>query len=395
MKKRIMIIDEEKDYIEKVFKPKLSGWNIEYEIITNKMFGDISEAIYPTFSQEVIQIAENNRDGLEVIFLDLGLNKSDESASLGFRLGRDLRDTFIEIPIIALTRFEDVESIGEGYLYDLDRYLTKAEFSELNAVGFNGVLHQVVKKRERFIEKLPQYYEQLRQIGKGYATISAFGFSFSQPAYNLEIDLKDSISIGKKLNNITTETVVLFADLCDSVEIKEKQGFFEGMYLSRIHNEIVTEIIHRMEGKVVKYIGDCVMARFDYESQKEINAASINTSIQINEALEKHNNEYRKNASFKLKTKIGISIGKVIDFYGNDPHGTCVDLAARLQSIAKPSQVLISSRLQSLVNAGDVTSKYGEASNRKPEEYFKGPHNEKLKGFSDLQGYYEVCWGIS
>ena len=95
-----------------------------------------------------------------------------------------------------------------------------------------------------------------------------------------------------------------------------------------------------------------------------------------------------------MRTKIGMSIGKVIDFYGNDPHGPCVDLAARLQSIAKPSQVLISSRLQSLVNAGDVVSKYGEASSRKPEEYFRGPCNEKLKGFSDLQGYYEVHWGI-
>ena len=394
MKKRIMVIDEEKDFIEKVFKPKLSVWNVEYDIITNQTFGDILEEYLPDFSKEVINIVERNREGLEAIFLDLGLNKSDESASLGFRLGRNLRDTFVEIPIIALTRFEDIESRGEGYLYDLDRYITKTEFAELSAVEFNGILHQVVKKRERFVEKLPLYYDQLRKSRKEFTTVSAFGRNFSRPAVNFEVDLKDSISIGKTLESVLTETIILFADLCNSTEIKEKQGYFEGLYLTRIHNEIVTDILYQMGGKLVKYIGDCVMARFDYKAAKEIDAASINTAIRINEALERHNKEYRKNAAFRLETKIGISVGQVIDFYGGDPQGLCVDLAARLQSLAKSGQVLVSAKLHSLVNSANIISKYGEATSRKPEEYFRGPHKEKLKGFTDDQEYYEVFWKI-
>ena len=94
----------------------------------------------------------------------------------------------------------------------------------------------------------------------------------------------------------------------------------------------------------------------------------------------------------KIGTKIGISIGRVVDFYGNDPQGSCVDMASRLQSIARPRQILISGKLQAFINAADISSTFGRAMNRRSEEYLLGPFEMEIKGFKGPQKIYGIHW---
>lgn len=393
MKDKIMIIDDEKRFIDDIFKPKLSQWNVDYHILSNKTYGNISEAALPDFTREVLDIIQLHRDDLAVIFLDLGLNESDQSASLGFKLALSLRDRLFDIPIIALTRFGKPELVEEGYLYDLDRYIKKTEFGDLGAVGFHGIVTQAIRKREKLILKIPQYYDQLKNLRKeNYSSVSAFGITFTRKSINLEDVLTDAVELMNADKQTKRMTVILFSDLCNSVEIKEKQGFFEGLYMTRMHNEIITNVIHSSGGSVVKYIGDCVMARFDYADSSLVDAASINAAIKINEALCRHNKNYRNDCEYKLNTKIGMALGKVIDFYGNDPQGISVDIAARLQSLAGPSEIIVSSKLQSFVNAAEVQSDIGKATNRMADEYFIGPHEKHLKGVQKDVKYYLINW---
>jgi len=391
--KTIMIIDDDKEWLETIFEAKLSQWNIDSNIVSNETFGDIDEKSLPQFTSEVVSIAQSIQPELEIIFLDLGLNRADESASLGFKLARSLRDIFFDVPIVALTRFGQAEIMEEGYLYDFDKYLTKPEFAELGAVKFSGLLHQVVRKREKLIEKIPELFQKLTaKRGDEYSSVSAFGLVFSSCSSNFEQTLNDTVSIHKEFDRIKKQTVIVFADLCDSTAIKEKQGFFEGLYMTRLHNEMVTEVIHQNKGKVVKYIGDCVMGRFDYSDPNKVDASAINAAININEAIEHHNSLYRKGAEYKIGTKIGISIGRVVEFYGNDPQGSCVDMASRLQSIARPGQILISGKLQAFVNAADISSTLGRAVNRRSEEYLLGPFEMEIRGFKDPQKIYGIHW---
>jgi class 3 adenylate cyclase len=391
MKTKLMIIDDEKSFIEDIFKPKLKQWVVNYDILSNKTFGDISEDALPEFTMEVLDIIEANRDELAVIFLDLGLNESDQSASLGFTLAQDLRGRLFDIPIIALTRFETL--VEEGYLYDLDKYIKKTKFGNLGAIGFHAIMNQVILKRERLVQKIPQYYEQLKELRKErYASLSAFGCNFNSKSINMENNLKDSVSLLEAGNEMNRMTVVMFVDMWNSVRIKEEQGFFEGLYMARMHNEIVTNIIYGSGGKVVKYIGDCVMARYDYEDDSHVDASSINAAIKINEAIKRHNKNFRRKAQHQLKTKIGIAIGKVIDFYGNDPQGICVDMAARLQSSAGPSEIMVCSELYSYINAASVHSDYGKAINRSGQDYFEGPNDIKIKGFKEKEKVFLIHW---
>ena len=393
MRENILIIDDEKDFIKSVFIPNIKLWGLDYNIITNSTFGDIDEEKLPIFIDEVIEIICANKNSIEVIFIDLGLNRSIDSPSMGFRVVKRIREKFIDIPIIALTRFSESEILEEGYLYDLDRYVRKTEFGDIGSVNFNGILHQVVRKREIFIKNIPEYYYKLSQSGSlPYHTLQAFDKIFTSKNMNMETILTDSGKMDGEINATNKLSAILFADLCNSTSIKLKMGFYEGLNLTRVHNEIITDIIHSFEGEVVKYIGDCVMARFNYNSPKEITLHPINAAIRIQEELRAYNSQYRKDADFKIESKIGISVGKVINFYGNDPQGPCVDESARLESLAKPNQIIISSSLNNLINTSGITSKVGEATARDRNEYVQDPVKVNLKGIENLQKVHEIFW---
>lgn len=113
MRENILIIDDEKDFIESVFIPNIKLWALDYNIITNSTFGDIDEEKLPIFIDEVIEIICANKNSIEVIFIDLGLNRSIDSPSMGFRVVKRIREKFIDIPIIALTRFSESEILEE------------------------------------------------------------------------------------------------------------------------------------------------------------------------------------------------------------------------------------------------------------------------------------------
>lgn len=399
MKKKMMIIDDSQEFVEMVFKPKLKQWGIDDEVISNLSFGDIAEDLLPGFTKEVIDIALASKADLGVVFLDLALTKAStgnalELASQGFRLAKELRKVLVDVPIIALTQFAEKEVIEEGYLYDLDHYVTKTSFGDLGSRGFNGIVHQAIKKRQHFVDSLPSYYERLLELtGEAHTTFAAFGRTFTTKSRNMEAKVTNESALNSLMAQSSRHTVVFFADMCNSTEIKERQGFYEGLNLARVHNQIVTEAISSRDGTVVKFIGDCVMARFDYDEEAAVNADAVLCAVNTMEALFAHNREFRRGADFQLISKIGIAVGKTVDFYGNDPHGPCVDLASRLQSEAKPGQILISSEMRSLINTAHLISTLGKAKLRLTSEYICGPCQLSLKGFSQKQDVFEIVWG--
>ena len=392
MKDKILIVDDEKCYIDDVFIPNMKLWGIDYDIITNKTFGNVEEEQLESFIEEIMGIIRANEEFIEVIFIDLGLNKTIDSPSMGYRVVKRIRDEFITIPIVALTRFSKSEIMEEGYLYDLDRYIRKTEFGEIGAVNFNGIIHQVIMKREIFIKRISEYCHKFKDPTPSHHTLKAFGKIFTSESSNMETVLTDSEQISGEIESTNNFSVILFADLCNSTPIKLKMGFHEGLNLTRIHNKIITEIISNYNGEVVKYIGDCVMARFNYRSAKDVTPDAINAAIRIQEELRAYNVRYRKNADYKIESKIGISFGQVITFYGNDPQGPCVDETARLEGLAKPNQIIISSSLAKKVNTSEIVSKVGEATSRDSDEYVQNSVQVTLKGIENKKNVHEIFW---
>lgn len=135
------------------------------------------------------------------------------------------------------------------------------------------------------------------------------------------------------------ELSVLFADVSGSTRLYEKLGDTEAL-------RAVDRCLKRMErgvegfrGRIVKNIGDEVMAVFE----KADEAFQAATEMQQRIA------DLPPVSGVKLAIRIGFHHGQVIE-EGGDVFGDSVNTAARLAGLAKAGQVLISGRTQALLS---------------------------------------------
>ena len=145
----------------------------------------------------------------------------------------------------------------------------------------------------------------------------------------LETFLDSAAKLEDYFRNKADKTVIFFADLVGSTLYKQQRPFVMGLNKTRIHNQIITEIVRKHKGEVVKYIGDAVLARFDMKQNENDAYLAISAAIEIQEKLHEYNGPVIEKLE-KIETKIGIASGVVADFYGNDPQGPVVDLTARI-----------------------------------------------------------------
>jgi adenylate cyclase len=98
--------------------------------------------------------------------------------------------------------------------------------------------------------------------------------------------------------------------------------------------DFTTETITSTGGAVLRYAGDAVLAEFSSVS------AAINASIAIQIQLGRQNNDLPEDQ--KVQIRIGVNLGEVMEDRG-EIFGEGVNLAARLESTAKPGGLCISS----------------------------------------------------
>ncbi len=128
---------------------------------------------------------------------------------------------------------------------------------------------------------------------------------------------------------------VLFADVSGSTRLYEKLGDTGALQavdrcLKRIERAVAA---HR--GRVVKTIGDELMAVFD----------SVDDAFQAATDMQQSVSSLPPVSGIKLAIRVGFQHGSVIQ-EESDVFGDCVNTAARLTGLAKPGQVLIGSQTQ-------------------------------------------------
>src|SRR5213594_2112112 len=67
----------------------------------------------------------------------------------------------------------------------------------------------------------------------------------------------------EELEKMRTPVTILFSDIKGSTAYFEKKGDVEGMAMLDRHNSLLFPVIERGHGRVVKTIGDSIMASFD------------------------------------------------------------------------------------------------------------------------------------
>lgn len=156
--------------------------------------------------------------------------------------------------------------------------------------------------------------------------------------------LANEDAVKRQIREGFTDRVVAFIDMVDSTKFKMDHKDEPEKWLYRVHvfSELVTAFIKDSNGKVVKYIGDEVMAVFDRTGPSKITDAMslINRVEIIEQAL-------TEATGTPTQVKIAVDFGKVmlLEFDGHaefDPQGTPVDRCARIAKHARPGVVVSS-----------------------------------------------------
>lgn len=166
------------------------------------------------------------------------------------------------------------------------------------------------------------------------------------------------------------EVTILFTDICGYTKYMETMGDIKGRAMLQKHNDIVFGIIERCGGRVIKTIGDAVMATF------EAPADGVRAAINIQTALAEHN--ARVQPADQIRVKIGINHGTAL-IDDKDLFGDAVNVAARVQAKAGADEILVSGDLfQTVCGSDDILCRFhGDA---------------RLKGKSEAMPLYRVVW---
>jgi class 3 adenylate cyclase/tRNA A-37 threonylcarbamoyl transferase component Bud32 len=163
---------------------------------------------------------------------------------------------------------------------------------------------------------------------------------------------------------------VLFSDLVGSTAYYERHGDIAGRALVERHLGLLRPPIENAGGRVLKTIGDAVMAAFDEPR------AALLAAQQMQVAVARHNRDVPDKD--RMRIRVGVHYGEAI-VEETDVFGDTVNVAARIQGQAGPDEILISAAARAHCGPDDEVSARGEA---------------QLKGKGEPMRLFALAWRL-
>jgi class 3 adenylate cyclase/predicted ATPase len=148
------------------------------------------------------------------------------------------------------------------------------------------------------------------------------------------------------------QVTVMFSDLVGSTALSARMDPEDLRELISAYRKCVAETVHRFGGFVARYLGDALLVYFGYPEAHEDDAErAVRAGLEVIASV-----TALKTAAL-LQTRIGIATGLVVvgDLIGSGEAqeravvGETPNIAARLQGIAEPNNVVISEATRSLL----------------------------------------------
>jgi class 3 adenylate cyclase len=135
---------------------------------------------------------------------------------------------------------------------------------------------------------------------------------------------------------IRTEVTILFSDIKGSTAYFEQKGDVEGLAMIQRHNTLLFPVIEGAGGRVVKTIGDAIMACFKDPS------AAVRAAVEMQQVLHSDRKTVLEDERIHVRVALHMGLGIEMD---NDIFGDVVNATAKVQQQCDPDQILITDAL--------------------------------------------------
>ncbi|HRA73188.1 MAG TPA: adenylate/guanylate cyclase domain-containing protein, partial [Flavobacterium sp.] len=309
---KILVVDDEAD-LEMLVKQKFR----------RKIRENTYEFIFARNGEEALQKVHEHPD-LDIILSDINMPVMD-----GLTLLSRLPEANSLLKAIMVSAYGDMQNIRTAMNRGAFDFVCKpVDFDDLDLTMEKTIIH--VKQLQETIKAIKE-----NNILKMYVDSNVLNFMTNK-------EFESSL-----LKNELLEATVMFIDVCGFTAITEQIPANEVVaLLNGIFDKIVKEIIAQ-GGHVDKFMGDAVMAVFRGEYHLD---RAIDVALAVKEQISNLEVALDGDKTYKPQISIGINSGEMVS--GNIGSaslrrldytviGDAVNVAQRLQAIAKAGQIII------------------------------------------------------
>lgn len=152
-------------------------------------------------------------------------------------------------------------------------------------------------------------------------------------------------SMARYIRGSRKSVTILFTDIEDSTKHWDRHGDIEGRLIIDQHNRLLFPVIAKFDGKIIKTIGDAIMASFKKP------AKAVRAAIAMQQFLRQ---EKQRDPDFQLKVRIGIHTGEAI-VEQNDIFGDAVNVASRVEQFGNGNDIIVSKSTVAKIRKKDFT----------------------------------------
>ncbi|MEZ4229423.1 MAG: adenylate/guanylate cyclase domain-containing protein [Polyangiaceae bacterium] len=228
-------------------------------------------------------------------------------------------------------------------LVDVTRRIARRAWSELEPPHPRGdELGQLQSSIHHMAGELRASEEQIAEDARLRGDLGRF---LSGELVEAIVKGEHSLALGGERRQVS----VVFADVVAFTPLAESRPAEEVVALLNELFSVLTEIVFRHHGTVDKFIGDCIMAVWGAPvAQPDHADRALAAAEDMLHFLETANQGWRETYGVEVRLGVGVNSGEaIVGNIGSDKRmeytvvGDVVNVAARLESIAKPNQILV------------------------------------------------------
>ncbi|MCW7496583.1 adenylate/guanylate cyclase domain-containing protein [Leptospira levettii] len=244
---------------------------------------------------------------------------------------------------------------NQSYLVDLMESGMKPNMVTIPA----GHHHFTIHNRTRFtvgLNVLTPNPKEIERIANSYPTIRHQFLTAKMLLNNQSFrDLFRIQKLSPDLNLNVKSLTIMFTDLKGSTEMYDTAGDIFAYKLVQEHFRILTEIVRKYKGAIVKTMGDAIMATFSTPTE------GLLAALEMMRRIELMNLEWKKEG-YEIGLKVGLNEGSALAVVNDerlDYFGQSVNIAARVQGLAKSGEVWLSESVWNATGPEDLVKQHG------------------------------------